>query len=314
MEEVIDQGTINGKATIPWVSYQNGNYIVYLNTIDGTKIRFTEDDYYDADRPESMDIKITNRCDKGCPWCHEDSKPDGLHADLTQPFIDTIEPYTEIAIGGGNILTHPGIDDFLLHLRELKLIPNITLNQAHFLKEFDRVKGWYDDNLVYGVGVSLTEPTDELIKKLRIIPTSIVHIINGIFSKDDLERLSGNNLKILVLGYKEIRRGHSYKSGHDSEVDSNILWLSNHMNELYSSFSTVCMDNLALKQLPVKETIGDELFDEIYMGDDGQHTFYIDMVNKEYAVSSTHTDRYPIGDKSIRDMFRHVKSLSDKDQ
>lgn len=312
MVEVIKRNGIKDAVRIPWVSYRNGNYIVYLNTKDGTKIRFTEDDEYHADRPESMDIKITNKCDKGCPWCHEDSKPDGLHADLTQSFVDTIEPYTEIAIGGGNVLSHPDIDNFLPHLKELKLIPNVTVNQTHFIKDFDRIKTWYDDNLVYGVGVSLTDPTEELIDKLKMIPTSIIHVIDGIITEDDINKLSGNDLKILVLGYKDIRRGHSYKSGHDSEVDNNISWLSDHMDKLYNSFSTVCMDNPALSQLPVRETIGDKLFDEIYMGDDGQHTFYIDMVKKEYAVSSTHTDRYPIGDKSIRDMFHHVKSLSDR--
>ena len=313
MLEVIERDGIKGAARIPWVSYSNGNYIVYLNTEDGTKIRFTEEDEYRAERPESMDIKITNKCDKGCPWCHEDSKPDGLHADLTQSFIDTVEPYTEIAIGGGNVLSHPDIDNFLLHLKELRLIPNVTINQIHFIQSFDRIKKWYDDNLIYGIGVSLTEPTDELIEKLKLIPTSIIHVINGILTEDDIDKLSGNNLKILVLGYKDIRRGHSYKSGHDAEVDNNISWLANHMDKLYSSFSTVCMDNLALEQLPVRETIGNELFNEIYMGDDGQHTFYIDMVNQEYAISSTHTDRYPIEGKTIREMFSHVKSLVDED-
>ena len=312
MEEVIDLGTVKGKATIPWVSYRNGNYDVYLNTVDGTKIRFTEDDYYDADRPESMDIKITDQCDKGCPWCHEDSKPNGFHADLTQSFIDTIEPYTEIAIGGGNILTHPDVDEFLSILKDHKLIPSVTVNQDHFIQSFNRIKSWYDNKLVYGIGVSLTEPTNELISKLKELPTAIIHVINGIITREDINKLADHNLKILVLGYKDIRRGSIYKLGHDNEVDNNISWLSNNMNELYNSFNTVCMDNLALKQLPVRETIGDDRFEEIYMGDDGQHTFYIDMVNKEYAVSSTHTDRYPIGDKSVKEMFLHVKSLVDR--
>ena len=313
MLEVIEDKDIKGVARIPWVSYRNGNYVVYLNTENGTKIRFTEDDYYDADRPESMDIKITNNCDKGCPWCHEDSKPDGLHADLTQSFIDTIPPYTEIAIGGGNILTHPEVDEFLLHLKEKKLLPSVTVNQTHFLESFDRIKEWYDNNLVYGIGVSLTDPTDELISKLKELPTSIIHVINGILTEDDINKLSGNRLKILVLGYKDIRRGHQYKCSHDEVVLDNISWLSKNMDRLYESFSVVCMDNLALEQLPVRETIGEETFNDIYMGDDGQHTFYIDMVKKEYAVSSTHTDRYPIGDKSVIDMFSHVKSLVGRD-
>ena len=56
--------------------YQNGNYTVSLYD-DGTKVRENDLDFFDADFPESMDLKITNRCNMNCPMCHEDSKCDG---------------------------------------------------------------------------------------------------------------------------------------------------------------------------------------------------------------------------------------------
>ena len=61
-----------------WVSYQNGNYTVSIDLETGTKIRENDLDFFDAAFPESMDIKITNRCNMNCPMCHEDSKCDGL--------------------------------------------------------------------------------------------------------------------------------------------------------------------------------------------------------------------------------------------
>ena len=58
--------------------YQNGNYTVTIMD-DGTKIRSNDLNFFAPTHPESMDIKITNCCDMGCPMCHEDSKPDGKH-------------------------------------------------------------------------------------------------------------------------------------------------------------------------------------------------------------------------------------------
>ena len=48
------------------------------------------------------------------------------------------------------------------------------------------------------------------------------------------------------------------------------------------------------------------------MGNDGQYTMFIDLVNKEFAVSSTWSDRYPIMD-NIVDMFKKVKEVSGHD-
>ena len=65
----------------PIVRYQNGNYTVTIDTRNGTKIRENDLDFFEAAFPESMDIKITNRCNMNCPMCHEDSKCDGAHGD-----------------------------------------------------------------------------------------------------------------------------------------------------------------------------------------------------------------------------------------
>jgi len=47
-------------------SYKNGNYVVHMFD-DGTKIRANSLDFFSAAFPESMDMKICNRCDMGCP-------------------------------------------------------------------------------------------------------------------------------------------------------------------------------------------------------------------------------------------------------
>ena len=49
-----------------------------------------------------------------------------------------------------------------------------------------------------------------------------------------------------------------------------------------------------------------EQWDEFYMGDDGSATMYVDMVNKEFARSSTSTERYPLED-NIKTMFEKIR-------
>ena len=121
-------------------TYKNGNYKVTIFD-DGTKVRFNNLNELIPEKPESIDLKITNRCDMNCPMCHENSLEDGEHADLSKlSFIETMLPYTEIAIGGGNPLSHPNLETFLIVLKTYKLIANMTVHQAHFLKEQENYK------------------------------------------------------------------------------------------------------------------------------------------------------------------------------
>ena len=93
-------------------TYKNGNYFVSIFD-DGSKVRYTNEDEFNAMFPESIDMKITNYCDNNCPMCHELSNKDGKHAKLDSPFLNTLVKGTELAIGGGNPLSHPELETFL---------------------------------------------------------------------------------------------------------------------------------------------------------------------------------------------------------
>ena len=49
---------------------------------------------------------------------------------------------TEIAIGGGNPMSHPELESFFFRMKDRKIISNITINQFHFMKPdvFDKIK------------------------------------------------------------------------------------------------------------------------------------------------------------------------------
>lgn len=283
--------------------YQNGNYQVTIFD-DGTKIRENDFDWFAPEYPESMDIKITNFCDRGCPWCHENSTPDGAHGDiLNSKFVDILHPYTELAIGGGDPLSHPDLVPFLLKCKTLKLIPSMTVNQEHFVKEFDLIQKLAEQKQIYGIGVSLTGVNDDLIQKLQALPNSVLHVIAGVVPVDDLKRLYDHDLKLLILGYKVFRRGKDYYSDSVAKKRKDLYSL---LPELIKHFQVVSFDNLAVCQLDVKRLMTDKEWKEFYMGNDGQFTMYIDLVKREFAKSSTATERYPLLD-DIKPMFKKVR-------
>ena len=292
--------------------YDNGNYHVTIYE-DGTKVRETFDEdatEFIAEYPECMDVKITNRCEKGCSWCHENSTPDGEHGEiLTAKFWDTLKPYTEIAIGGGDPLSHPDLVTFLIKLKNLKLIPNMTVNQTHFMENWALLKFLCEEKLIYGLGVSLVEANDKFIAKVKEFPNAVIHIINGVVTKEQLDKMADNNLKVLILGYKNFRRGVKYYADFSENVEKNKKMLYDYLEEMLTKFHVVSFDNLALEQLEVKRLLTEEEWNEFYMGNDGKYTMYIDLVKEQFALCSVAEERFDLLD-DIKPMFEKVKSLN----
>ena len=292
------------------VKYQNGNYRVVLDLETGTKVRENDLDFFRADFPESMDIKICDRCNMGCPHCHENSTPDGKLGDiLSKSFIDGLHPYTELALGGGNPLEHPDLIPFLEKCKRLQLIPSMTINQVHLMDNLELVHKLIEEKLIYGLGVSLTNPYDkDFFDVLKHIPNAVVHVINGIVRVQDLEYLANEGFKILILGYKEFRRGEQLYQKQSETIEAAKSSLYDALPQIIKEnwFEVVSFDNLAIKQLDVKRLMSSEDWEQFYMGDDGQATMYVDMVKREFAKSSTSTERYPLED-DIKTMFEKIR-------
>lgn len=283
-------------------TYKNGNYNVSLFD-DGTKIRENDLDSLVPDFPENIDLKITDYCDAGCLFCHENSTKKGSHGSINHEFLDTLQPWTELAIGGGNPLDHPEITEFLQRMKSQNIVCNLTVNQIHFERMQKYIEKLVSDKLVYGLGVSLLKPTDKLISLVSQYEHAIIHTINGVTPLSHYETLSHKNLKVLILGYKYLRRGVDYYS---DKVEANKKELKENLPHLLQNFSLVSFDNLALTQLDVKSHLTEEYWNEFYMGDDGGYTMYIDLVKEEFAKSSTSPDRYLILN-NIEDMFSRIR-------
>lgn len=296
--------------------YVNGNYKVTIYS-NGTRVKETLDPdatEFISDKPCSMDVKITDRYDgvngKLCPQCHENSSKRGKQGDiLNLPFIDDLLPYSEISIGGGNPLIHSDLDKFLIQLKERNIIPSITVNQYHFEKDLLRIKKLADDKLIYGISVSLVDPTEGFVNKIKMFPNAVIHVINGIVTLNQLEKLYDHDLKILILGYKQVRKGITNYDKNKSSIDYNQMLLKKALTDgLLNKFQVISFDNLAIAQLKIKEWLPKEQYDSFYQGDDGQHTMYVDCINREYAVSSTHIEtRKSFDEISLLDYFKNIK-------
>ena len=289
--------------------YKNGNFATKIFS-DGTKIRETEDDEFIPEFAENMDIKISNYCDMGCKFCHEGSTKNGKHGDvLNQKFIETLHPYQEVALGGGDATSHPDLIPFLHKLKDRKVIVNMTVNQQHFEQKQELIKKLVDEKLIYGLGVSLVNPTDEFISLIQQYPNAVIHVINGILKPSDVEMLSDKNLKMLILGYKQLRRGGEWYSEDHENIIIKQMWLKENLGGIIERFKVVSFDNLAIDQLEVKRLMSQEEWDEFYMGDDGSMTYYIDMVEQKFARSSTadFNRRYDLLD-SVDEMFKKIMS------
>ena len=286
--------------------YKNGNYNVRL-LADGTKIRETNEDEFIPAFAENCDCKITDKCDGGCLFCYEGCTPNGKHGDiLNYKFLDTLHPYTELAING-NDMSHPDLIPFLEKLKEKKVVANMTVNQIHFERHQDMIRDLVDRGLIFGLGISLKEPTEEFVSLIKTYPNAVIHVINGILRPLDVEMLADNGLKMLILGYKQLRRGEDWYDTDHENIVVRQMWLHENLEEMLNHFEVVSFDNLAINQLDVKRLMSEEDWNEFYMGDDGNYTFYLDLVEGNFGKNSLATERFPIMD-NIDDMFQRILS------
>lgn len=297
-----------------WKRYKNGNYTVSINLDNGTKIRENDLDNLTPAFAENCDITISTVCDGGCEWCYMDCTPNGKHGDIMSPkFLDTLHEWTELAING-NDLSHPDLIPFLEKMKKKNIIVNMTVNQKHFEAKQDIIKKLYSSKLIHGLGVSLVKPTYEFIRLVKQYPNAVIHTIAGITDITDYRLLALNDLKVLILGYKDIGRGKSYldddvKLNNYIETDMRILsyWVETMINDNW--FKVISFDNLALKQLDVKSLLSDDEWNEFYMGNDGNFTFFIDLVKKKFAKNSMANDdkKHDLLD-NVDDMFQVIRN------
>lgn len=298
--------------------YTNGNYDVVIFS-DGTKIRRTEANKFVPAFPENADVKITDRCSQGCPFCYEGCTRGGRHAALVNPdgtfaqkWMDTLHPYTELAING-NDLDHPQLEEFLLKMQAKHIVVNVTVNQNQFMKNVKWLRYLTSVKMIYGVGVSLVNADDQdFIREFKTFDNAVLHTIAGILTLEQLQKFSDAGVKILILGYKVLGRGKDYIKKHLPDIEKNIFDLKDNLGWIVRHFKVLSFDNLAIEQLDVKKVLftgREKEWEEFYMGDDGNFTLYIDAVGQKFAKNSRmeEEERFECGDLTMEEMFDTIR-------
>ena len=296
--------------------YKNGNYTVNIDLDTGTKIRYNSFDTLKPEFAESIDITITKKCDGHCPYCYLNCDEDGEHADLFKyrELFDSFHMFQEVAING-NDLSHPQLTDFLDYMKQKSVIVNLTVNQIHFLRNYALLGRWMEQKLISGLGLSLMKVDEPLIRLIESFPKNerlVIHVINGIFSEGTFKNLSNLSdiLKILILGYKESGRGSIYKNFTEDGVAYNQKWLKANIREVIDTFQSVSFDTLATEQLDLKSIVPSAFWKERFMGNDGEYTFYLDLVEDEFAVSSNSKEHFKInGETNVDRLFQDVQKI-----
>lgn len=311
---------------------KNGNYTLLLGQ-NGTKIRLPTDDNkpYNPKVPESVDMKIWSYCNVGCPWCHENS----LRCD--DPFaakdeykkilnnfdklFETESTPFEIALGGGGLLSCKQINSLIYYIKTSAVhygttnALNMTVNSMELVPEekMTLLKSLMMDQGINAVGVSYN-PNDICKKRIDEVnclnPNMVVHTIFGITTMEDYRYLMKQHYRILILGYKEFRRGLQYYQGHSEKIKKNQQEIINSIDEILNYDGVVSFDELATKQLDLKNRIPEEVWDREYLGGDGKFTMFIDATTGTFATSSTTPieKRHEIGDMNFEQIFDVIKN------
>jgi organic radical activating enzyme len=292
--------------------YLNGNVEVVLYE-DGTKERSYQDEPRPL-HPESIDVKITNYCDAGCSFCHEQSTTKGVHGDLLilQEVLGVLPAGVEVAIGGGNPLDHPQLISFLEHLQEQGLVANITINQKHLFPFRGMIIDLITRNLVRGVGISYSSSAylPHIKPILQASSNVVFHLIMGINQVLDVVELNSfcreNNreCKVLILGYKEFGFGINYYLKNKKIEDNKYSWYTQLATHFKDDNLVLSFDNLAIKQLKLDRYFTPEAWNEFYMGDDFVFTMYMDGVNQEFAPTSTSVERTSFSQDTLLNYFQ----------
>ena len=289
--------------------YKNGNAKITIWD-DGTReTEYPDNEEINLDFPLSIDLCITKYCDRGCRFCYANCNTQGKHGDIMNlKFIDTMPDGVEISIGGGSATSHPDLKPFLKKIKEKGLIANMTVSQGEFIDQLPLINELIEDDLIHGLGISFKEENDQLWKLIAENENCVVHLIAGIHDEKVFNYLSQFGLKILILGYKDVGRGFYYHDALRKEIDDKINWLKSNLEGYLSKFKVVSFDNLALKQLSPERLVTSEKWNELYQGDDGTISCYIDAVDKTIHISSLDQRGFNVSD-DIKSDFNKIKEM-----
>lgn len=321
----------------PNIQWRDGdNYLIIYDPITGNKTHFAKGDYQigdvPADFPELVDLKISDYCDLGCSFCYQNSTRRGKHGDL-QVIKDIISKLGhlgtfEIAIGGGEPLQYPHLEEVLRHARACGVTANFTTKDYKALAQNIELA-----HLVGGIALSVSTIEDvyEAAKCLSMVSPSEVSRLSfqipvGAQTYEQfvelIEAINTYSIRrITLLGYKMVGRGtaskyHSFedKLGGVFFKQEPYRWDETrfYTAAVYPNLSVGIDTQLAQVAPSFIANLPSQVVDKVVMYKEGLHSCYIDAVKQQIAPSSyCSTELYqPLIIDQIGDIFNEISSAA----
>lgn len=270
------------------IQYQNGNSFVELHH-DGTRV-ISYEDTLQLEYPLNIDIRVSTKCAFGldpktglsfCDFCHESARTDGDECDYKelQNILYGLPKGIELAIGANEVTVN--LCGFIYWCKEQGYVVNLTINQGHIKRDEVTLNTLIKDGLIKGLGISYRSSLNWRIpQSILDYENTVVHVIAGIDSIVDVLSLRDKGVKkVLVLGEKDFGFNSGKVDLTTKEHKEWYWWIG----KVFNTFEVTSFDNLALEQLDIRRFFEDDKW-EVF--NQGEHSFYINAVDKFFAPSS----------------------------
>lgn len=264
--------------------------------------------------PELIDLKITDYCEKNCPFCYQSSTTEGKHADFGSivPLVYEMKEnlfVPEVVLGGGEPTRHPRFLEILEKFREEGIIPNFTTSDMDWMD--------YPTEIINACGTfAYSYQGIEDLKRFKD------KLLNIQFNKEDIYRSSPTLQfvlgtfdfekefpkimdicgyiidKFMFLSYKRVGRGTTYRPYDYSN------WLSV-LNEHLLPYTYFGVDTPLAKEFE-KELLDFGVDSRMFEVEDGTGSMYVDAVTNKYGVTSYDGELYCLNN-SLKSAWEHVR-------
>lgn len=270
-----------------WVCRKEGDWWLLFNTYSGAKVTLSfEDDptpRRTSEVPELIDLKITEVCPFGCPYCYQSSTHQGHHADGVGSWLYAFQKagVFEVAIGGGEPTTHPEFKDILESTERDLQINFSTRNLDWILYNADLIKRTRAYFAFSVGGNSIGEKAIQQIKKAEL-NFSVQYVMTTMPDRhfeDLIKFCQKSDIPLILLGYKNTGRGATAPKLRDTDIAKQLSddWIEIIKDEGHF----IGIDTALAQKVPIGT------FPEYMLRrTEGTHSMYIDAVTNRAGVSS----------------------------
>lgn len=301
---IVDVGLPEDYGHTGLVARNDGDHWVIFNRDSGAKVRLSFSSktgkIKEATKgtvPELVDIKITDYCPFGCPFCYQASTTEGKHADRNKvsslAHVLAEMKVFEVAIGGGEPTLHPQFLDILETFRYQNIVPNFTTKNLAWLND-DTIRPQILENcgaFAYSVhNRSDVIKLNDMLEKHKLTThwgyggqgkASVQYVLeSGGDLYGVLDEAKKHYLRVTLLGFKNTGFGINFPTVPENWIET-VKKVQDENGWLNLGVDTAIIQKYGPK-------IEDELKvrKELMTAEEGKFSMYIDAVTQRMAPSS----------------------------